>query len=37
MRNTQPEQMFSGVLPEADNDRGGRHVSNVPTTVIETD
>jgi hypothetical protein len=32
MRNTQPEQMFSGLPPEADIDRGGRHVSNVPTT-----
>jgi len=24
--------MFSGLLPEADIDRGGRHVSNVPGT-----
>jgi hypothetical protein len=34
MRNTQPEQMFSGLPPEADVDRGGRHVSNVPTRDI---
>ena len=24
MRNSQPEQMFSGLIPEADIDRGGR-------------
>jgi hypothetical protein len=30
LRNTQPEQMFSSHPPEADIDRGGRHVSNVP-------
>jgi hypothetical protein len=30
MRNTQPEQMFSGLLPGADIDDSGGHVSNVP-------
>jgi hypothetical protein len=30
MRNTQPEQMFSDLPPEADIDRDGRHVSKVP-------
>jgi tryptophanase len=34
MRNTQPEQMFSGLPPEADIDRGSRHVSNVPKADI---
>src|SRR5882757_693070 len=34
MRNTQPEQMFSGLPPKADIDRGGRHVSNVPVSEV---
>jgi hypothetical protein len=35
MRNTQPDQMFSGLPPEAGIDRGGRHVSNVPEAEVK--
>ena len=36
MRNTQPEQMSSGLPPEADIDRGAQHVSNVPHNALRT-